>query len=80
MRLADGNISFRNGGESIPEETRARIFENGFCGKANGSGSGLGLSLVYRACEHMGWRVDYAVPPEGGTEFIVHFPGSSTGG
>ena len=80
VRLANGSISFRNGGESIPEETRARIFENGFCGKANGSGSGLGLSLVYRACEHMGWRVDYAVPPEGGNEFIVHFPGSSTGG
>lgn len=58
----------------IAEEVRSRMFERGTRGKSAVPGSGLGLSLVQRACEHMGWTVDYEAPPQGGNRFVVRFP------
>lgn len=44
-------------------------------GLAASAGSGLGLSLVLRACEHLGWRLEYhAAAPEAETVFRVYFP------
>lgn len=58
---------------SIPPDVRIRMFERGVRGKGTAAGSGLGLSLTQRACEHMDWTVTHENPSEGGNRFIVSF-------
>ena len=57
---------------SIDPEVRARMFERGTRGASRTPGSGLGLSLVQRGCERLGWRVSHE-PWEGGNRFRVRF-------
>ncbi len=56
----------------IDEEVRRRMFERGIRGATGAPGSGLGLSLVQRGCERLGWTVSHAVW-ERGNEFTVLF-------
>lgn len=80
VRLSAGMFEVRNSGR-IPEELD--IFARGVRGARPGrspatpcgsAGSGLGLSLTLRACEHLGWRVLRADAPQGETIFRVTFP------
>ena len=48
-------------------------------GDATPGGSGLGLSLVRRACEHLGWSVSYRHSGENETLFEVRFVPDSDG-
>ena len=59
---------------SIDPGVRARMFERGTRGASRVPGSGLGLSLVQRGCERLGWRVAHE-PWEGGNRFRVRFAG-----
>lgn len=74
VSLAVGMFEVRNSGR-IPEELD--IFARGVRGAARprgSAGSGLGLSLALRACEHLGWRVLRVDAPHGETIFRVAFP------
>ncbi|WP_304473318.1 HAMP domain-containing sensor histidine kinase [uncultured Desulfovibrio sp.] len=85
LRLTPGMLEVRNGGR-IPENLD--IFARGVRGPARqerqeghssdlgaSAGSGLGLSLVLRACEHLGWRLErHTAAPEAETVFRVLFP------
>lgn len=65
----------------IPEDMD--IFARGVRARVRGGatpgGSGLGLSLVRRACEHLGWSVSYRHSGENETLFEVRFVPDSDG-
>ncbi len=65
---------------SIPEELRSRMFRRGERGRTGVPGSGLGLSLVQRACTRLGWSVTHEIPPRGGNRFTVRFGTTSDAG
>ena len=75
--LDDRCLVVRDTAPHIDEDVRRRMFERGMRGATKAPGSGLGLSLVQRACERLGWNVSHAVW-ELGNEFTVRFANTST--
>lgn len=73
LSLDDEGLVVEDGGPPIAENLRERLFERGVRGGNGTPGSGLGLALVRRACEHLGWAVGYLPSPEGGNVFYVAF-------
>lgn len=78
----DGRISVRldrqrlvvsDTGSGIPSADLAHVFERNFRGPAS-TGSGIGLSLVKRICERIGWAISLSSQPTGGTTAILEFP------
>lgn len=78
---ADG-VNVSDTGPGVPEVIRARLQDAplpaGAGGQrpvgANGSaGTGLGLALVRRICEHLGWQLQVSDPPGGGSCFRIVF-------
>lgn len=64
IEMAEGFLVADNG-PGIPDEERKRIFDAFMRGStAKGDGEGLGLSIVARICERMGWSVKLLEPDE----------------
>jgi len=59
-------------GVGLSDVDRDRIFERGYRGDAS-HGSGLGLDLVRRVCDRVGWQVSAHQRFSGGTRFEVMF-------
>jgi signal transduction histidine kinase len=67
-------------GPGIPAALRPRLFEAFVRGTDDGTaGSGLGLSIVRRVTEHLGWTIALEDAPSGGARFILLFPTVSGG-
>lgn len=68
-------LTVQDQGPGIAEEDRERIF-NEFerLSPAGAPGSGLGLSIVRRACRLLGHEVALSGPPGGGSRFRVRLP------
>jgi signal transduction histidine kinase len=64
-------ISLRDTGEGMPEEVRQHIFEPFFTTKPTGSGTGLGLSVVYGLIKRAGGSIRVASTPGQGTTFSI---------
>jgi len=79
---ADGDhyvdISVENGGETIPEELRQKVFERFFRIDASRSrevgGSGLGLAIAKWAVEANGGSIRVGPGQEGGNRFVIRLP------
>lgn len=79
LALTDTRLSVTNTAPPLSDDMPARMFRRGERGTASAPGSGLGLALVQRACEHLGWTVEYTQPEESPAAdrndncFIIHF-------
>lgn len=66
-------LEVQDWGSGIPEELRERVFEPFFTTKDPGSGTGLGLPLVYRIVSDHGGSIA-VLSGDGGTTFTVRLP------
>ena len=64
-------------GCGMAQEVKARVFEPFFTTKQTGSGSGLGLSMVYGFIRQSGGRVEIESAPGQGTTVRLHLPRAS---
>ena len=68
-------FAVRDNGSGMDEETRKKIFEPFFTTKPVGSGTGMGLAMVYgTVSHHRGW-IQLESSPGKGTTFCVFLPG-----
>lgn len=72
--LKDVEISVKDTGIGIPEETVEKIFEPFFSTKEVGRGTGLGLSICYGIIEAHGGRIEVESKVNEGTTFRVILP------
>jgi len=74
INLSQEKLIIEDTGFGIPENIRALLFERFVRGSGNEQpGSGLGLSIVKRVCEHIDWRITYVPRTTGGSKFIIDF-------
>jgi signal transduction histidine kinase len=67
-------VSVGDHGSGIPKEVMPHIFEAFYTTKPQGSGTGLGLEIVYRiVTQSFGGRIDVETEP-GNTRFVVRLP------
>lgn len=72
VRLQHGLLSVEDTGSGIAAEDLPRIFEHGYRGPSS-RGFGLGLSLVARIAQRLGWRVAVSSRAGAGARFEVCF-------
>lgn len=73
VQLNATQIIVEDTGSGLPEVVRARLFDRFVRGDGeSNSGSGLGLSIVKRVTEQLGWTVRHEPGPEGGSRFVLH--------
>jgi signal transduction histidine kinase len=70
-------IQIADTGPGIPEEVRASIFEPFVTTKAEGQGTGLGLSTTLMIVEQHHGHIDFTTEPGVGTTFRVALPVAS---
>ncbi|MEI4261121.1 ATP-binding protein [Roseovarius sp. D0-M9] len=69
-------IKVTDSGHGMAEDTLSRVFEPFFTTKEVGSGSGLGLSMVYGFVKQSGGHLRIWSEPENGTSVTLYFPRS----
>jgi signal transduction histidine kinase len=72
VRLTPAQLMVRDTGTGIAPEDLSHIFERRYRG-AHSRGLGLGLYLVERICERLGWRIEADSAPGVGTRFTITF-------
>jgi signal transduction histidine kinase len=73
VKLAPGELIVKDTGIGIPPEDLSRIFERRYRG-AQSRGLGLGLYLVSRICQRLGWKIETYSAPGQGTTFRIGLP------
>jgi two-component system NtrC family sensor kinase len=67
-------LEFADTGSGVAPENREKIFEPFFTTKPPGSGTGLGLSVVYGIIERHNGTIEVTSPPGGGATFTIKLP------
>lgn len=80
VALDKSHLIVSDSGIGISPDLVPRIFERNFRA-ANAHGSfGIGLDIVRRICEQVGWRVEVTSQPEHGSAFVLSTEGESRPG
>lgn len=74
----DTRVDVRDRGAGIPPEALPHIFERHYRGPRSG-GSGLGLHIVKRICDHQGWKLEARSTPGQETVLTVDFTTAGAG-
>ena len=74
VKLTSSEFTVRDTGIGIPPKDLSRIFERRYRG-AQSRGLGLGLYLVSRICQRLGWTIETSSSEGRGTTFRVRLPG-----
>lgn len=77
VRLTTSELIVRDTGIGIPPQDLSRIFERRYRG-AKSRGLGLGLYLVSRICERLGWAIETESAEGLGTTFRIRLSSTST--
>jgi signal transduction histidine kinase len=72
VSLDSGVLTVRDTGSGIRSEELSRIFERHYRGPES-AGAGIGLSLVKRICERLGWQIALQSDPIEGTTATLRF-------
>lgn len=72
IRLASTGLTVRDTGAGIAPTDLAHIFERRYRGMQS-RGLGLGLYLVSRMCQHLGWHIEADSTQGMGTSFVITF-------
>jgi len=81
VRVEPGAVIVEDTGTGVPAEIAARIFERREPGPVGSvQGTGLGLGIVRRVVEHLGWTVDLLGRAEGGSRFVLTLPAAALPG
>lgn len=76
VELTPGRLVVEDTGPGIPERVLDRLFDR-FVHEGEAlshDGAGLGLSIVKRVTDHVGWDVQLETPDAGGARFVLTFP------
>ena len=76
VSLIADRIIIEDTGVGLPPNVRERLFERFIHGdtQPQHEGMGLGLSIVKRVVDHIGWGIRLETPPGGGTRFVLTIP------
>lgn len=72
--LEPGRLAVEDTGVGLAGVDQSRIFERGYRSDAS-PGSGLGLDLIRRICDRLGWQVSAHQRATGGSRFEITFSG-----
>lgn len=67
-------VSIADNGPGIPHDVRGKIFEPFFTTREVGSGTGMGLAVVYDTVLKLGGMVAVTDSADGGADFIITLP------
>lgn len=70
--LDPASLTVRDSGSGIGDEALQRVFEPYYRGPES-AGAGIGLSLVKRICERLGWKIALHSDPRRGTTATLRF-------
>ncbi len=70
VHLDANAIAVEDNGPGLPEAVKARLFDRFVHAREDApNGSWLGLSIVKRVVDHLGWTVSHTHRAEGGSRF-----------
>jgi signal transduction histidine kinase len=77
IKLSSDSVTVEDTGSGMSTEELSRIFDRFYRG-ADSSGSGIGLSIVKRICEHFLWTTEFHSAPGIGTTVQLRFTADRT--
>lgn len=76
VHLTPGELSVVDTGPGLPPAVREQLFERFVRGDVQAaSGAGLGLALVKRIAQHLGWTIEVVASDARGSHFRLRFTG-----
>jgi signal transduction histidine kinase len=73
IAYANDLLTIADQGEGIAAENLEKLFDRSFSTKADGTG--MGLNLVKRICDRLGWAIEFSSQPGVGTTVVITMNG-----
>jgi signal transduction histidine kinase len=64
-------LTVSDSGSGIAPEHLPQVFERFYRGDRNADGLGLGLAIVRRICDDLGWKIEVRSEPGSGSAFSI---------